>query len=187
MIPPLILHYRPPTAVRMSTDSRVDIESLKQSCLVINTADYCQTTALEVVLLIVTFSPPSLTRSCSSSRSIARRLTANSKKKSASKLNAIYSSGLFFLPRATLPSPNVFLLFSSISTAIAALLREFEAACDPCFTTMSRSIWSSVNQVSGQSPYSDDLVKAAEQVVELIKPLIEQKKYLRNFFDKACR
>ena len=52
---------------------------------------------------------------------------------------------------------------------------------------MSRSIWSSVNQVSGQSPYSDDLVKAAEQVVELIKPLVEQKKYLRNFFDKACR
>ena len=38
----------------MSTDSRVDVESLKQSCLLINTADYCQTTALEVTLLAIT-------------------------------------------------------------------------------------------------------------------------------------
>ena len=52
---------------------------------------------------------------------------------------------------------------------------------------MSRTSWSTVNQVSGQSPYADELVKAAEQVGVVIKPLIEQKKYLRNFFDKACR
>jgi len=45
----------------MSTDSRVDVESLKQSCLLINTADYCQTTALEVVLLVITVSLPCLT------------------------------------------------------------------------------------------------------------------------------
>jgi hypothetical protein len=44
-----------------------------------------------------------------------------------------------------------------------------------------------VNQVSGQSPYTDELIKAAEQVVVVIKPLVEQKKYLKNFFDKACR
>jgi hypothetical protein len=53
--------------------------------------------------------------------------------------------------------------------------------------TMSRSSWSNLNQVSGPSPYVGDLVKAAEQVVEIIKPLIEQKKYLRNFLDKVCR
>jgi len=29
-------------------------------------------------------------------------------------------------------------------------------------------------------------VNAAEQVIEVIKPLVEQKKYLRNLFDKAC-
>ena len=44
-----------------------------------------------------------------------------------------------------------------------------------------------MNQVSGQSPYTDELVKSAEQLVVVIKPLVEQKKYLRNFFDKACR
>lgn len=141
---------RPITAVvRMSTDSRVDVESLKQSCLLINTADYCQTTALEL------------------------------EKKYCEKINSEFKEKITFQVECDL-------FVSSISTAIAALLREFEAACDPCFTTMSRSIWSSVNQVSGQSPYSDDLVKAAEQVVGLIKPLVEQKKYLRNFFDKAC-
>jgi vacuolar protein sorting-associated protein 53 len=52
---------------------------------------------------------------------------------------------------------------------------------------MSRTSWSTVNQVSGQSPYTDELVKSAEQLVVVIKPLVEQKKYLKNFFDKACR
>lgn len=76
---------------------------------------------------------------------------------------------------------------SSISTAINAILREFEISCDPSFVTMSRTSWSTVNQVSGQSPYTDELVKSAEQLVVVIRPLVEQKKYLKNFFDKACR
>jgi hypothetical protein len=76
---------------------------------------------------------------------------------------------------------------SSISTAINAILREFETSCDPSFATLSRTSWSTVNQVSGQSPYTDELVKSAEQLVVVIKPLVEQKKYLKNFFDKACR
>lgn len=44
-------HYlgSPPTQVRRSTDTRFDTNDLKQSCLLINTADYCQTTALEVL------------------------------------------------------------------------------------------------------------------------------------------
>ena len=78
-------------------------------------------------------------------------------------------------------------MISSISTAINAILREFETSCDPSFVTMSRTSWSTVNQVSGQSPYTDELVKTAEQLVVVIKPLVEQKKYLKNFFDKACR
>lgn len=76
---------------------------------------------------------------------------------------------------------------SSISTAINVILREFESSCEPAFNALSRTSWSNVNQVSGQSPHASELVKAAEQVVELIRPLIEQKKYLRNFFDKASR
>ena len=33
---------------------------------------------------------------------------------------------------------------------------------------------------------TDDLVRAIEHVVETATPLIEQKRYLRNFFDKAA-
>lgn len=76
---------------------------------------------------------------------------------------------------------------SAVSGAITVLLREVENAIDAYFVTMSRANWSSLNQVSGQSPYVGDLVKTTEQVVEVIKPLMEQKKYLRNFLDKTCR
>ncbi|KAF7361607.1 Vacuolar protein sorting-associated protein 53 [Mycena venus] len=75
---------------------------------------------------------------------------------------------------------------SVISAAIVVQLRELEAACEPAFTAMSRSSWGTLKQVSGQSAYTVDLVNAVEQVVESVKPLVEQKKYLRNFLDKAC-
>jgi hypothetical protein len=77
-------------------------------------------------------------------------------------------------------------VFSVISAAIIIQLRELEAACDSAFATMARTSWTASNQVSGQSAYAGDLVTAAEQVIEVIKPLVEQKKYLRNLFDKAC-
>ena len=32
-----------------------------------------------------------------------------------------------------------------------------------------------------------DLIKSADQVIDTIKPLVDQKKYLRNLLDKACR
>jgi hypothetical protein len=86
---------------------------------------------------------------------------------------------LFYLP--------FILVVSVISAAINILLREVENVADVFFTTMSRLNWSNLDQVSGQSHYVGDLVKATEQVVETIKPLVEQKKYLRNFLDKVCR
>lgn len=74
-----------------------------------------------------------------------------------------------------------------VSAAIVIQLRELETACDAAFATMARTTWTATNQVSGQSAYAGDLVSAAEQVIETVKPLVEQKKYLRNLFDKACR
>ncbi|KIK69081.1 hypothetical protein GYMLUDRAFT_214055 [Collybiopsis luxurians FD-317 M1] len=78
------------------------------------------------------------------------------------------------------------LFVSAISAAIVVQLRELESACEPAFTTMSRSVWSSLNLVSGPSAYIAELVRTIEQFVEALKPTVEQKKYLRNFFDKAC-
>jgi hypothetical protein len=74
-----------------------------------------------------------------------------------------------------------------ISTAIISQLREIDSACEPGFGTMSRTHWTNLNQVSGQSGYADELVKALDQVIEVVKPLVEQKKYLRNLFDKTCK
>lgn len=78
------------------------------------------------------------------------------------------------------------MFLSAVSTAIIVVLKELENACEPAFAAMSRLAWGTVTHVSGNSSYVDDLVKAIEQVVDTVKPLIEQKKYLRNFLDKAA-
>ncbi|TEB37202.1 hypothetical protein FA13DRAFT_1682098 [Coprinellus micaceus] len=140
---------RPPTQIRRSTETRLDIELLKQTCIIINTADYCQNTATEL------------------------------EEKIKQKINPEYKEKISFQNER-----DVFI--SAISSAIAVQLRELEVVCDPPFITLARTSWSTISQVSGPSAYTGDLVKSAEQVTELMKPLIEQKKYLRNFFDKAC-
>ncbi|KAF4621282.1 hypothetical protein D9613_000203 [Agrocybe pediades] len=140
---------RPVVTSRKSTESRVDLDLLKQTCLLINTADYCQTTAMEL------------------------------EEKVKGKINPEFKEKVTFQVECDL-------FVSAISTAINVILREFESNCDPSFVTSSRTSWSSISQVSGPLPYTGELVKAAEQVIEYIKPLIEQKKYLRNIFDKAA-
>ncbi|KAF8893571.1 Vps53-like protein [Infundibulicybe gibba] len=140
---------RPPNQGRKSADTRHDLALLKQSCIVLNTADYCQTTALEL------------------EEKVKEKIDTEHKEK------------------VTLQEERD-LFVSVISTGIAAQLRELEFACDPAFTSMARTSWNSVNQVSGQSAYADELVKAAEQVIEAVKPLVEQKRYVRNLLDKAC-
>jgi hypothetical protein len=76
---------------------------------------------------------------------------------------------------------------SVVSSAIVVQLRELELACESAFSTMSRIPWNAVNQVTGQSPYAHKLNRVAKQNIETTKPHVEQKKYLRNLFDKACR
>ncbi|KAJ6594211.1 Vps53-like protein [Mycena capillaripes] len=139
----------PISQVRKSTESRFEVSELQQSSLIINTADYCQTTALELEEKI--------------------RGKVNDEFKEKISLQAERDQ-----------------FVSVISAGIVVQLRELEAACEPAFTAMARSSWATLKQVSGQSAYTVDLVNAIEQVVESVKPLVEQKKYLRNFLDKAC-
>ncbi|KAJ7772691.1 Vps53-like protein [Mycena maculata] len=140
---------RPMSQVRKSTESRFEVGEIQQSALVINTADYCQTTALELEEKI--------------------RGRVNDEFKDKISLQAERDQ-----------------FVSVISAGIVVQLRELEIACEPAFAAMSRSSWATLKQVSGPSPYTADLVTAVEQVVESVKPLVEQKKYLRNFLDKAC-
>lgn len=107
----------------------------------------------------------------------------NSKKKSRFRLSEIYLSG----KSRSIENRRSTYKSSVISSAIVVQLRELELACESAFSTMSRTAWNTLNQVVGQSPYTHEVVKVAEQVADTIKPHVEQKKYLRNFFDKACR
>ncbi|KAJ3873143.1 Vps53-like protein [Lentinula edodes] len=137
-------------APRKSVDSaRFDIAELKQASMVINTADYCQTTASE----------------------LEDKIRSHIDEEFKEKVSLQEERDLFV---------------SAISAAIVVQLRELESACEPAFSSMSRSVWSNLNHVSGPSAYTAELVRTAEQIVEALKPTVEQKKYLRNFLDKAC-
>ncbi|KAF8134453.1 Vps53-like protein [Boletus edulis] len=139
---------RPQTQPRKSTDSRFDKAELQRACLLINTADYCQTTAAEL------------------------------EEKIREKVDEKFKENI------TLQAERD-LFMSVISAAINIQLRELESACDGAFNTISRVNWGAIQHVTGHSPFMDEITQSTEQVAELIKPLVEQKKYLRNIFDKA--
>ncbi|KAG6919330.1 hypothetical protein DXG01_006876 [Tephrocybe rancida] len=134
---------------RRSGDTRYDVRELKHACKLINTADYCLSTASEL------------------------------EDKMREKINEEFKERVSFQAERDM-------FVSVISAAIVIQLRELETACDAAFATMARTTWAATGQVSGQSAYTGDLVSAADQVIETVKPLVEQKKYLRNLFDKAC-
>jgi len=79
-----------------------------------------------------------------------------------------------------------FITDSVISTAILVLLKELEGACETALSTIAKTLWSNQEMVTGSSPYTVDLVRNIDQVVDYVRPMIEQKKYQRNFFDKAA-
>jgi vacuolar protein sorting-associated protein 53 len=66
-------------------------------------------------------------------------------------------------------------------------LRDLEQCTETYFVSMTRTLWSSIETVTGQMPYILELVRVVDAFVEGIKGSIEQKKYLRNFYDKASR
>ncbi|KAH7107994.1 Vps53-like protein [Auriculariales sp. MPI-PUGE-AT-0066] len=78
------------------------------------------------------------------------------------------------------------LFMSVISSAMVAILRELDTACEPCFRTMSTIMWAQQDAVHGQSGYVAGLVNAIDTVAEAVRAGVEQKKYLRNFLDKAA-
>ncbi|KAG6819237.1 hypothetical protein H0H93_013895 [Arthromyces matolae] len=134
---------------RRSGDTRYDVHELKHACKLINTADYCLSTASEL------------------------------EDKIREKINEEFKERVSFQAERDM-------FVSVVSAAIVIQLRELETACDAAFSSMARTTWTASGQVTGQSPYAGDLVSAVEQVMETVKPLVEQKKYLRNLFDKAC-
>ena len=177
-----MMYFRPPTQTRRSMDTRFDIDELKNACLLVNTAEYCQVTATEACASTLWFKWEIITH-----------LTAWGQDQGQSfwwiqgeSVIPIWTGIIYRVPpishclyNASNETPRV------VSSAIFVMLRELEKACESHFETMTRTVWSNIENVSGPSHYVGDLTNSIDHVVEIISPLIEQKKYLRNFFDKA--
>jgi vacuolar protein sorting-associated protein 53 len=79
-----------------------------------------------------------------------------------------------------------YLCLSVISSAIQIQIRELEHGVEPALSTLARTSWAAQRQVSGPSPYVGDLASALDLAADAVKQRVQQKKYLRNFFDKAA-
>jgi hypothetical protein len=73
-----------------------------------------------------------------------------------------------------------------ISSSITQVLRDLEATVEPFLLTMTRATWTTLESVSGQQAHVIEMVAAVDSFVEVTKSQLEQKKYLRNFYDKAA-
>lgn len=148
----------------------------------INTAEYCQITASEVSHFILCVSGKS-----SRIRQLEERIV--------DKLDTDYKNNVSFQDERDLfiGYGHEFLCWSFlltsyrvISSAILVLLKSLESAVDMHFDVMVKTQWSSIVNVSGPSPYVAKLSSSIGQISDAVTPLIEQKKYLRNFHDKAA-
>lgn len=74
---------------------------------------------------------------------------------------------------------------SIIFTAISSLLKELEAILDGPLLSLQRMPWTALETVSGESLYVANLAQAVQDMVNVVQERVEQKKYLRIFFDKA--
>lgn len=80
------------------------------------------------------------------------------------------------------------IMFASvISSAIGILLQELNVACDGAFNAMLRMSWSTLDAVHEASPYALELARSLEMTVDAVRAQVEQKKYQRNFIDKAAK
>jgi len=73
-----------------------------------------------------------------------------------------------------------------ISLSITQVLRGLESTVEPFLLTMTRTTWTTLESVSGQQAHVIGMVAAVDSFVEVAKSQLEQKKYLRNFYDKAA-
>ena len=73
-----------------------------------------------------------------------------------------------------------------ISLSITQVLRDLEITVEPFLLTMTRTTWMTLESVSGQQAHIIEMVAAVDSFMEVTKSQLEQKKYLRNFYDKAA-
>ncbi|KAG8808829.1 Vacuolar protein sorting-associated protein 53, partial [Serendipita sp. 399] len=145
---PALRRKEPVTKDRKSSENRYSSLEQHDICRILNTADYCHRTAIQL------------------------------EDKVRDKVDRALEDKITM-------QPELELFLGVISTAISLLLRDLEISTEPFFTSMTRVSWSSIDTVTGQLPYVLELARTVDVCLEVIKSSIEQKKYLRNFYDKA--
>jgi len=171
-----------PPRDRKSTDNRFNPADQQTVCRILNTADYCHRTALQVRRIPILWMVFDLLRQLEEKmrdridRGFAEKITMQTELE-------------LFLGYIALPAPEGLTdwIPSVISVAIAQLLRDLEQCTETYFISMTRILWSSIETVSGQMSYVLELARVVDAFIEGIKGSIEQKKYLRNFYDKASK
>ena len=167
---------------RKSTDSRFNTHGVQMACTILNTADYCYNTATEVCGS-VDYLP-----NCYSLISEVRGETERKDRRNVQRENHVaararpfYRVGLYIRVVRTLNDT-----YRVISLSITQVLRDLETTVEPFLLTMTRTTWATLESVSGQQAHVIEMVVAIESFVEVTKSQLEQKKYLRNFYDKAA-
>jgi hypothetical protein len=172
-----------PLKDRKPLDFNLTLAEQRNTCRILNTADYCHRTALQVSLVCL---PDDLDLTCNIARGKDEREGGQRIRRqdlNAARTGAIPQVLIFY---SSLKS-GLSSLGSVISTSIGILLRELEQQTEPYFTSMSKVTWANIETVTGQMSYVLELVRVVDAYVEIIKTTIEQKKYLRNFYDKVSR
>ncbi|KAG9077164.1 Vacuolar protein sorting-associated protein 53 [Ceratobasidium sp. UAMH 11750] len=134
---------------RKSSEGRYNSAELQKLCLLLNTADYCQTTSTQ----------------------LEEKMRDKVSDEEAEEVSLQEEQDLFV---------NV------ISTCISLMLRELDSASDPAFSTLLKSNWAAIENVSGTSAWADELAISLGTLEEVVHAKIEPKKFVRSFCDKAA-
>lgn len=148
---------------RRSLEGRTNLQEVRNACIVINTAEYCFNTSLQL------------------EERVRDKIDEPLKAEVAfERPREQYSRSVAFRQSSNQADPG-----SVISQAIASVLRELEVMCEPAFAAILKTPWMHLENVSGRSAYIVDLVGSVKQIAEVVRARVESKKYIRNFSDKA--
>ncbi|KAG8684212.1 Vacuolar protein sorting-associated protein 53, partial [Ceratobasidium sp. 423] len=140
---------------RRSMDSRFNASEIQKLCLVLNTADYCQTTAGQARQL---------------EEKIKDKMTEEEGENGEREFSMQEEQELFV---------------SVISTCLTHLLRELDATTDAPFQALLKFNWGAIETVTGTSAWVEELGTATASVSQVVHDKIEPKKYVRSFCDRA--
>lgn len=179
---------------RRSLEGRANIGEVKNACLVLNTAEYCLTTAGQVRPQAGRpFETKRLTRVCVSYAARGHVQGAHRRPpggrdhlpRGARSVHCVRPSLNDVVERRIYLTDSPFAFPSVISSSLLSLLKELENSIEPHTTSITRTSWDTIENVSGPSTYVPALVDSIDAMGDLVREGVEGKRWLRSWCDKA--